>query len=217
MKKIGLLVLAVVLALGSLGIGYAYWSDSLDIGQNPVETGEFNVCLKAYLGLETSPYVTLSPRAAYFPGTSTKSHSFTLSGIYPSFGSGCFGPNSFWVLYTAVNTGTIPAKVASVDFTGTSPWLELQTYSAGVPDEVKLAAIDEINASTEIPADEKDEIIQSIENDWKVGDVLGTQWLNRLGVLFIRLHVVSDGSVEVPENGSGTVTVTTTFTQVNAP
>lgn len=39
MKKIGLLCLAVVLALGSLGIGFAHWSDQLYV-EGTVETGE---------------------------------------------------------------------------------------------------------------------------------------------------------------------------------
>ena len=39
MKKIGLLLLALVLALGTLGVGYAMWSDTLTITGN-VNTGE---------------------------------------------------------------------------------------------------------------------------------------------------------------------------------
>ena len=214
MKKIGLLCLAVVLALGLVGGGFAYWADKLDIGQNQVQTGVQNVGLKAYLGMEYSPYVTLSPRIAYFWGNNRTEHSFTLSGVYPSFGSALIGQHSFWVMYTALNSGTIPVKVASVDIVKPD-WLEVTTYSAGVPDEVKAEAIAEINASTEIPDEEKAEIIQAIDKDWSVGDVLGTGFLNRIGVLFIRLHVVSDG-VDVPEGGNGTVTVKTIFTQFNA-
>jgi len=216
MKKIGLICLAVVLMLGIAGVGFGWWSDKLEIGQNPVETGEAKVGLKAYLGIEFSPYVTLSPKIAYFPGDGVTTHSFTLSGVYPSFGSDGI-QNIFWVMYAARNAGTIPAKVASVDTTtGTSPWLDVTTYSEGVPQEVKDGAIAQIDASTEIPAEEKDEIKQAVERDWGVGDVLGTGWLDRWGILFIKLHVISDGSVEVPEGGSGTVTVTTVFTQFNA-
>ncbi len=42
MKKIGLLCLALVLALGALGISYATWSDNVTIEQT-VKTGEFKV------------------------------------------------------------------------------------------------------------------------------------------------------------------------------
>jgi len=39
MKKIGLICLALVMALGGLGVGYAMWSDTLTITGN-VNTGE---------------------------------------------------------------------------------------------------------------------------------------------------------------------------------
>ena len=39
MKKIGILCLALVLALGSLGIGFAHWSDQLYV-EGTVNTGE---------------------------------------------------------------------------------------------------------------------------------------------------------------------------------
>ena len=39
MKKIGLLMLALVFALGALGVGYAHWSDQLYI-EGEIETGE---------------------------------------------------------------------------------------------------------------------------------------------------------------------------------
>jgi predicted ribosomally synthesized peptide with SipW-like signal peptide len=42
MKKIGLLCLALVLALGTIGIGYATWSDNVTVEQT-VKTGDFKV------------------------------------------------------------------------------------------------------------------------------------------------------------------------------
>ncbi|GAI88098.1 unnamed protein product, partial [marine sediment metagenome] len=42
MKKLGLLCLTLVLALGTLGVGYAMWSDTLTI-TGDVNTGEFIV------------------------------------------------------------------------------------------------------------------------------------------------------------------------------
>jgi len=41
-KKIGLLCLAVVLALGTVGMGFAWWSETLEIGQNPINTGDLD-------------------------------------------------------------------------------------------------------------------------------------------------------------------------------
>jgi hypothetical protein len=45
MKKIGLLMLVMVIALGALGIGYASWTDQINI-TGPVGTG--SVCVKWY-------------------------------------------------------------------------------------------------------------------------------------------------------------------------
>jgi len=43
MRKVGLLILALVIALGTLGVGYAKWSDTVTINAN-IESG--NVCIK---------------------------------------------------------------------------------------------------------------------------------------------------------------------------
>lgn len=205
MKKLGLIALALVLALGAMGGALAYWNEELTI-TGDVNTGSLDVGLKAYLGMEFSPYVTLSPWIQWWPGSGVQTHTFTVSGVYPSFG------DLFFVMYVAKNTGTIPAKVKSVDIVKPA-WLDVATYSEGVPEWVKAEAIAEVNASTEIPEEEKAEILAAIEEDWAVGDILGTTFLDRTAILFITLHVKSD--VEVPENGQGDVTVTTVFTQFN--
>jgi hypothetical protein len=44
MKKIGLICLVLVLAVGALGVSYALWSDSLFL-EGTVETGEVEVCI----------------------------------------------------------------------------------------------------------------------------------------------------------------------------
>jgi len=44
MKKLGLLCLAIVLAMGSLGVGYAMWSDTVTVS-GPVTTGVVDVCV----------------------------------------------------------------------------------------------------------------------------------------------------------------------------
>ena len=51
MKKIGLLCLALVLALGALGVGYAHWTDTVYINQI-VETGSVKV---GVYGVATDP------------------------------------------------------------------------------------------------------------------------------------------------------------------
>jgi len=213
MKKTGLIALAMVLALGIGGVGLGWWSETLTI-DGEAETGELDVGLKAYVGVELSPYVTLSPWFDYWGGSGQYTHHFTLNGVYPSFGSGgLFSGHFFFLMYTARNYGTIPAKVASVNIDAPD-WLEVNTYSEGVPAEVKEKAIAEVENSAEIPEEEKAEIIEAIADDWSVGDILGTtRRTHRTAVLFITLHVLENA----PENGTGDVTVTTLFTQFNAP
>jgi len=58
MKKIGLLVMALVMALGSLGIGYAKWSDSVSLSKS-VSTG--NVCVQWQTISETDDCPTGPP------------------------------------------------------------------------------------------------------------------------------------------------------------
>ena len=96
MKKIGLLALAIVLALGALGVGYAAWTDTITIN-GTVNTG------------------TLDIDAVYFSG----------SDIYKDLTPGTtYGDTVtyFWVKDAAGNlkwsSGTVPAlsyKVASAE------------------------------------------------------------------------------------------------------
>ena len=46
MKKIGLICLAVVLTLGIAGVGFGWWSETLSIGQNPVNTGSLKAIFR---------------------------------------------------------------------------------------------------------------------------------------------------------------------------
>lgn len=54
MKKIALLSLALILALGSLGVGYASWHDTVTVG-GPVTTG--TVCLGFVKWWDGGPYI----------------------------------------------------------------------------------------------------------------------------------------------------------------
>ena len=51
MKRIGLLGLALVLALGALGVGYAHWSDTIFIN-GTVTTGSLDLVVEALCGTE---------------------------------------------------------------------------------------------------------------------------------------------------------------------
>jgi len=50
MKKIGLLALALVLALGALGVGYAAWTDTITI-KGTVNTGNVDIVVENYSGM----------------------------------------------------------------------------------------------------------------------------------------------------------------------
>jgi hypothetical protein len=51
MKKIGLLSLALVLALGALGVGYAHWTDTICI-EGTVNTGSVDINVEYYSGTD---------------------------------------------------------------------------------------------------------------------------------------------------------------------
>jgi hypothetical protein len=57
MKKIGLLCLALVLALGALGVGYAMWSDTVTLNAS-VTTDDVDLCISEFGG---SPPFTNDP------------------------------------------------------------------------------------------------------------------------------------------------------------
>ena len=107
MKKVWLLALATVLALGSLGVGYAYWNDSLDIGQNPVETGEAKVVWSYTEGGAWARIGT--PASASWSQIDDHTFSVSFSNLYPGCKMNIRG-------YTR-NVGTIPMKFDRCDIT----------------------------------------------------------------------------------------------------
>lgn len=124
MKKIGLLCLALVLALGSLGVGYAMWSDTLTIKGN-VNTGEVHVIFASQYDNDVKnddpnvpgswsgfPSPTWSgtrynkdvgSTTSTYEGTSAQ---FLITNGYPSYWGS--------VIWDVKNTGTIPVKLHSV-------------------------------------------------------------------------------------------------------
>jgi hypothetical protein len=63
MKKFGLLCLAIVLALGALGVGYASWTDTIFI-EGTVETGE--VCIEFDTSKAMGEVICTNPPAGAF-------------------------------------------------------------------------------------------------------------------------------------------------------
>lgn len=142
MKKIGLICLALVLALGALGVGYAAWTDTVTIS-GPVTTGR--VCLGF-----TEVYGEIGPALGgdweytnwvYTPGAVSCPPNYTFTGIhrveegknvgqvsierYDNDGDGYFEVIEVtitdaypyylaWISTHVINCGTIPVKIYPV-------------------------------------------------------------------------------------------------------
>ncbi|MFC1864619.1 hypothetical protein ACFLYG_02185 [Chloroflexota bacterium] len=132
MKKIGLLCLAIVLALGTLGVGYAMWDKTLYVDAT-VETGEVNALwTEAFSnddgvvtdsekddddnGLDPkdvwlandTPRYDKDVASCIVTGADTQEMTVTLNNAYPSY-----FPT---VLFDFVNTGTIPVKIQAIEY-----------------------------------------------------------------------------------------------------
>jgi predicted ribosomally synthesized peptide with SipW-like signal peptide len=110
MKKMGFIILAVVLALGALGAGYAAWSQTLTINGS-VSTGTYDV---VFQNLGTSETDALAVGTVTADNLATDGHSFkvTIGNGYPGY----VGVATFEVK----NTGTVPAKISSITVNGVS-------------------------------------------------------------------------------------------------
>ena len=120
MKKIWLLCLALVLALGTMGTGLAYWTEVLEI-TGTVSMGELDAEFSAKSCDDSDGAAlnggeltcTLSDGGDTEPGSSPVDMSkctVTITNAYPGYVATC--------ALTIKNNGTIPAKVAAVTYTG---------------------------------------------------------------------------------------------------
>jgi len=102
MRKIGLLALALVLALGALGVGYAAWTDTVTI-EGTVNTGTVDIVVENYSGMWMwkvpggNPDYELSTNPAYTPNPVSEN------------------PRPFIVAYSCAAQTTAGATPAPVD------------------------------------------------------------------------------------------------------
>lgn len=139
MKKIGFLALALVLALGALGVGYAMWSDTVlisgtvntgnlilgvvDMGTDDPNTGSGDPqCGDGYNTENKDVAYFESINGAPIPDCSGYYYDITetFNHVYP-----WYGPS---VTVYVANCGTVPLKILSMDvtyFSGTdlTPWM----------------------------------------------------------------------------------------------
>ena len=120
MKKIGLLALALVLALGTLGVGYAMWFEDLYI-YGTVNTGTLDAewSIEAVGDSETAEKDVSSITASYDSGYLY----IIITGAYPCI--------DYWVNFDVDNLGTIPFHVCPITCTTT-----------GFPGTVSITAIE---------------------------------------------------------------------------
>ncbi len=107
MKKLGIIILALVLALGAIGAGYAYWTANLAIA-GTVETGTFSVAFvdpPSPSGADTNP------------GTETNASIDSNGSLVVSVLNG-YPSYTGRVDFQIENTGTVNAKVTSFTIDG---------------------------------------------------------------------------------------------------
>jgi len=103
MKKIGLIILSLILALGAMGVGYAMWTDTVVI-KGDIDTGTVDVELSCYPTNDEPPHGTPGNNSSYFSGNLDPSG----LGIPPNPGT--------WDLGTKTWTGPrVEKNVASTD------------------------------------------------------------------------------------------------------
>ncbi|MBK5240637.1 SipW-dependent-type signal peptide-containing protein [Clostridium sp.] len=138
MKKFKFLILILYLTLMNIGVGYAYWSDSLTIN-NTVSTGELSVRFEEgkadslnFPEVKNSKYISNSEVKIGNDNnvlTDNNVATVNIANMYPgSFAAFRLG---------AINTGTIPVKISDVTFgefsgdIGEKGLLNYLTFEAG--------------------------------------------------------------------------------------
>lgn len=105
MKKLGLIILVVVIALGAMGAGYALWSQTLTVASN-VDVATFDVNFTSTNILPTPP-TNGTVEASIID---TKNAVLTVTNAYPGY-SGVF-------TLTITNQGSIPVTLALTEGVG---------------------------------------------------------------------------------------------------
>jgi hypothetical protein len=126
MKKIGLICLAVVLTLGIAGVGFGWWSETLTIGGDPINTGNFLVTFDNGGGGDgwTSPetHETVHLRGVVSNDDATNDHAIWCNGNYldpvvPDPDDDGGDPTAEQTMEAAVNRiDNVASTQASIDF-----------------------------------------------------------------------------------------------------
>lgn len=123
MKKVGLLILALVLALGALGAGYAYWTQNLYVNTT-VNTGE----LEAIIENVDVPEDINGAHVTYELNSAEDTLTITANGIYPGY--------TGIVHFNIKNTGTIPIYITP-EISQNAPWSNPWFYTVYIGDDAE--------------------------------------------------------------------------------
>jgi hypothetical protein len=139
MKKLGLIAIIAVIALGAVGVGYAAWSQNFSITGN-VATGKYDVVLTtgtATIINNDNAVATVSVGTTTSTGGSA-GFSVTMTNAYPGL--------EIDVPVTVTNNSTIPVKVTGL--TLTPPTGSPVTSWDGADTAFKLKALSDVNDVT---------------------------------------------------------------------
>ena len=113
MKKVGLLILALVIALGALGAGYAYWTQNLYVNTT-VNTGKLEATINDVVVQAPNPDPYGAEVTTSIVGIDTLN--IVANNVYPGF--------SKIINFQIKNTGTIPLyitpEVSAIYYSGPS-------------------------------------------------------------------------------------------------
>ena len=217
-SKLGLLCLALVLGMGSLGIGYAAWSDTLTI-HGTVSTGSWQGRLRAFLAGGENCHVTVEPGYDWWPAPGIEEHSFTVTMVPPDCDEDNGEDNgenndgsSLTVVYLIRNKGTVPIRLDWVDIT-TPDSIKVMGWGQ-LPGHLGWEAIGGMTGSMDITEDAKQAVIDQIDIIDGIGPSLAAGRIlepGHWGLIHIRLYIIPGA----PENTPLTVVVSPAFNPWN--
>ncbi|MBA7566768.1 hypothetical protein ES708_08464 [subsurface metagenome] len=172
LKRIGVLALALVIALGSLGVAYAAWTDSVYI-EGTVETGTVDILVIA----SSSTFVYKVPGA---PDEIVVNYCSGHDDQNPPAGDE--GVDYFEIasaVTTFVNSGT-DADTATMAFSGLFPGVEFKAdlqmlYAGSIPAKVSVATILD-------PDKAQDATLAELWDLWQYGDSIKGYAANTYGI-----------------------------------
>jgi hypothetical protein len=172
MKKIGLLCMVLVLALGLMGAGLSYWTETLQI-EGTVKTGELDACFIDYKAADNDAgdaadgygevsvkfYDGPDSEPAAAPIVDMSKCVITVKNAYPGYVA--------TVALAIKNNGTLPAKVKAVTYSGDVAGecvfsAKLTTFVAGYVLPVGTTQTDTLQIS--IPTSAGNEVEKQIYN-----------------------------------------------------